>query len=463
MQRVVLHARPRHFRAPLAIAVSVLTLAVAYPCAATVYRVGHGQKHARVSQVAAKLKPGDVVEVVGDMEDSFILSRSGTADKPIIVRGVSTPGNPATRPHVTIRPGSPCAIICRGNWNVIEGLDISGAVEVKTFEAASAIYSEADNLVVRNCNIHHNKQGIYGDSYRSGSTLIEFCEFDSNGGVSADGANLHSVYLCSRKVGAVSTVQNCYFHDAVGGAFLKTRCTRNLIRYNWFENAYLTSITAVDTYQSMEPPRGLYPMHSDIYSNVFFQGWSPGPTYSVLSLGGESEGDPGTEGDFSIAHNLFVVTKRLSTPCVQVHGNVDRVNLWSNVFMDYGVNDWMVYDRGSTWDAPRTREFIKRRGSGEPLVGGANNWISNKGGGVPKTLAGTITGDDPRVLSLPKADFRPRSDSPLAGAGLPILPGGRLSGLIPEYEPLRGMPDSAHPIVRRPAKHPSIGPFETAE
>lgn len=442
-----------------------LMLAAAQACAAETYTVGPGRRYSKVSQVAARLKAGDTVEVAGDIEDSFILSRSGTEEKPITIRGIAGSGGATAggRPQIRIRAGSPCGILCRGDWNVIEGLDISGAINIKTFQAASAIYSEAEHLVVRNCRIHHNKQGIYGDSYRSGSTTIEFCEFDSNGGVSIEHSNLHSVYLCSRKAGATATVENCYFHDAVGGTFLKSRCSRNVIRYNWFENAYAACVYIVDTYQSKTLPQGLYPMHSDIVSNVFFQGWSPGPRYTLLTLGGESEISPGTEGDFNIAHNLFVVTRRRSSSCMHINGNVDRVTAYNNIFMDYGVHNWEVCDRGSVWDVPKTRDFIERRASGEPLIAGVNNWVSTKADETPKGFAATLHGLNPGFADLANCDFRPRAESPLAAKALAPLPRGRVVDLPPEFEPQRGIPSDLRPRPRRKTEHPAIGPFEVAK
>jgi hypothetical protein len=431
---------------------------------AEVYRVGPGQEYAKVSKVTAKLKPGDVVEVTGDIEESFVLSRYGAKEKPITIRGITrAEGAQVVRPKLTFPEGSSFGIICRGDWNVIEGLDISGALDAKTFMTGTAIYSHADNLVIRNCRIHHNRQGVFGDDEFSGSTVIEFCEFDSNGGKSSIGSNMHSVYLCSRKPGALSVVQHCYFHDAIAGVFVKTRCTRNLVQYNWFENPYFSCATAVDTSQVIPPPDEIYPMHTDVLGNVFFQGWSPGPKYSLLSLGGEDAGTPGTEGDFNIAHNLFVVTKRLSTPCILVHGNVDHVALYNNVFVDFGVNDWLVYDRGIVWDAPRTKVFTDKRANGEPILSGSNNWVSDKGGGIPAVLLKTIRGMNPGFTHLVGRDFRPRKDSPLAGAGLSPLPKGRIVDLVPQFEPRRGIAPDLKPARRRATAPPSIGPFEPPE
>jgi len=462
MTSVLFHDYPWSRAAAFA---ALMTCFLAFPdsAAAETYRIGPDLPLTSVSQITSRLKPGDTVEITGDISDSFILARHGTREKPIVIRGVTwVEEGRIVRPKIRFPKDAPCGIICRGAWNIIEGLDISGAVDPETFMTGSAIYSQADNLVVRNCYIHHNRQGVYCDDYLSGSTTIEFCEFDSNGGVSGFDANMHSVFLCSRKPGALSVIQHCYFHDAIGGVFVKTRCPLNVIRYNWFENPYYSALTAVDLEQLFALD-ALYPMHTDIVSNVFFQGWSPGPQYSLLSLGGEHETIPGTEGDFNIAHNLFVVTKRRSTPCLLVHGNVDHVNLYNNVFLDFGVNDWRVYERGTVWDVPRTKAFLERRGTGDPIIAGACNWISRKADGVPEFLKNTARGTNPKFIGLDTLDFRPAKDSPLARAALSPLSKGRIVDLDPEFEPRRGIPDDLKRVSRRKVEHPAIGPFEVPE
>ncbi len=434
------------------------------PLFAQTYRVGPGQAYTRVSDVAPGLQPGDVVEVTGDIEDSFILARSGAEDEPITIRGITRVENGRiVRPKVNLAERASNGIIVRGDWCVIEGLDISGAFSPRGFRAATAVYVEGDSFVLRNCHVHRCLQGLYTYYQFAGDVTVSFCEFDSIGGVSTIGSNLHSLYLCSTKPGALVTVEHCWFHDAIGGAaFIKSRCSRNAIRYNWFESPYSTALTLVDVSERPDLPEGLYPMHSDIVGNVFFGGWSAGPQNTLVSLGGEHETISGTQGDFNLSHNLFVATKRLAAAVITVHGCVDNVRLFNNAFLEYGINDWLVYERGLVWDTPRAKAFAERRGSSEPVVSGAGNWISEKAGGIPDGLTGTIVGLDPGVENLLERQWRPLPGSPLAGAGVSDLPEGACGSLGPAYEPVRGVPPDLKAPLRRAAVHPSIGPFEPA-
>jgi hypothetical protein len=146
-----------------------------------------------------------------------------------------------------------------------------------------------------------------------------------------------------------------------------------------------------------------------------------------------------------------------------VHGNVDHVRAYNNIFMELGGVGGRVYERGNTWEVPATAAFRAKRGHGEPVLEGANNWISNRSTDIPEGFKDSIRGINPTFVNLLNFDFRPRKDSPLVGAGLSDLPRGQIVDLIPEYEPQRGIPANLTPRPRRKTAAPSIGPFEPSE
>jgi hypothetical protein len=323
---------------------------------AETYRIGPQETHRTISEIADRLRPGDVVEVTGDIVDSFLLSKDGTPSSPITVRGVTrTTDGRLVRPKITFDRTVTRRISCTGNWNVIEGLDISGATGDRA-KGGTAIHALCGGLIVRNCRIHHCSQGIYAKMENARAITIEFCEFDSIG----IGSIGPCVYLETPNPGSVATIEHCYFHDGLGGPLVVTSYPRNVIRYNWFENTFAASVKVLseDTSANAElrPKEGLRPMHSDIVGNVFAQGWTPGSRYCVLQLGGAGESNPGTEGDFNIAHNLFVMSvygSKENPPVVcLVQGNVDRVMMCSNTILRMGGSRCLVYLRDVTWDTP---------------------------------------------------------------------------------------------------------------
>jgi len=436
------------------------------PVGLATYRVGPGEQYRTVSEIAERLQPGETVEITGDISDDFVLTHHGTRGKPIIIRGrVRIVNGRIIRPKVKTSVGNGHGIICRGDWNVLEGLTITGAVS-DDWEEGTAIRQESDNLVIRNCRVTGNKQGMYTWGY-SGSTLIEFCEFESNGGVSTKDSIMHSVYASPRRPGSLLTVRHCFFHDATGGTYVKSRSPRNVIAYNWFENQSVAAVYLVDSSEPRDKKSpALYPMHSDIVGNVFLSSTAPGqPKWKTLHLGAESQEAAGTEGEFNVAHNLFLVSSDSTDPSapVLVNGSVDRVRLYNNVFMGLGAAYFMPYQRGGLWEAPRTADFVRIRGSGEPILEGANNWVSTRALQVPDFMRDTIVGSNPLFEDGFGFNYRPRKDSPLCGAGLWPLPEGQMIDLAPEYEPQRGIPPDLKPKFRRKLTPPSIGPFEVRE
>jgi len=444
-----------------------LVLVSSIACA-EVYRVGPGEEYPKISDVAQRLHAGDVIEVTGDITDHFTLTANGTYDNPITIRGVTRiEDGVIVRPRIKAATAGRTIARCEGDRTILEGLEFTGII-ARLNEKVLAIKHDCDHLTIRNCAFRSlNWKALVG-SPTAGSVNIGFCEFDSVGNVATNGK---VVDVWSWKPGSIMTVEHCWFHDSTGGVFLKSHCPRNVIRYNWFENCHFQAVKVVDRMENFVPPgadrpEGMYPMHTDIVGNVFFQGWSPWDRYSILSLGGAAPTEAGTEGDFHIAHNLFVMTKAdkaVRGAHMLVHGNVDRIRAYNNIFMELGGPGCAIYERGEVWEVPATTAFRERRGHGEPIVEGANNWVSARTVGIPEGLVNTLRGINPHFMDLVNFDFQPAKDSPLAGAGLWPLPRGRIVELAPEFEPQRGIPIDLKPTPRRKATPPSIGPFEAVE
>jgi hypothetical protein len=90
--------------------------------AAETYRVGPNEEHRQFSELPT-LTAGDVVEVEGGAEydASFWFQDDGTADAPIIVRGLRSPSG--ERPRIT---GGNNSMELMGDHMVFEGCDVSG-------------------------------------------------------------------------------------------------------------------------------------------------------------------------------------------------------------------------------------------------------------------------------------------------------------------------------------------------
>jgi len=428
---------------------------------ARVYKVGPGEEVTRISTVADLLEAGDTVIVTGDISDAFRLTRHGTSDRPVTIKGRTEVRDGRTvRPKISV---SGDAIIIAGRWNILDGVEVTPmALENRP---RYGVKIAADNVVLRNCRFSYNMEAVTS-SIRSGNAILEFCEFDSNG---AHYRGFHTVDLFSCKPGSLVTVQHCYFHDGTGGVLLKSHAPLTLVRYNWFENSFYSALAVVDLESTLartldeQWQSALHPLHADILGNVFNMGSSPGSRYSVLRLGGEHETAAGPEGDFSIAHNLFVLThgnENERAVSILVHGNVDRVRIYNNVILENGVAGSKLFERGNVWETERTERFRKARGHGEPVVEGSCNWVSLRTQSIPDRLTNTLSGRRPMFADLLNLNFRPVARSPLAGAGTWPLPMGRIAKLVPKYEPMRQIPPDLKPTERQKTIPPAIGPFE---
>jgi hypothetical protein len=452
-------------RASAGALLSLALLIASVPAAAGTYRVGKAGQYADVSSIVEKVLPGDVIELVGDITDSFMLSRNGTPEHPIVVRGIArVVAGRTRRPRITVTNSTMSGVTLAGDWIVLEGVEVTGALGLDDW--GYAVLVTGSHVTVRDCFIHHNRASGLGAAKFADDLLVEFCEFDSNG----SGMGLHSMYFASGRPSAKVTVQFCYVHDGTGGNLLKSRFPRNIIRYNWFESPYFFALNLVGPQVlsddgDRKPANNVYPLHSDIIGNVVIQGASPGSGYALMSVGGEGDTCPGTEGDFDLSHNLFLATQSPGHRSIVllVHGNVDHLRLYDNVFLGRGNAPFVLYERGNVWSTPRTHDFVERRQNADPILEGRRNWISQAATNVPVPLSDTLRGSNPRFADFLDNDFHPRPDSPLAGAGIWPLPAGSSTDLVPVFEPQRCVAPGLKPKPRTHGPPVSIGPLEVTK
>ena len=145
---------------------SALFLSVA-TASGKVYEVGPGQKYETISQIAERLTAGDVVEIAGDISDSATISVSGTPDKPVIIRGVTSIKNgEILRPQITPASNrSPFTLKVSADWAVLEGLGFTGFRGQEYGKAALVI--AARNTVIRNRYFHVYDRDQTRDTPRS--------------------------------------------------------------------------------------------------------------------------------------------------------------------------------------------------------------------------------------------------------------------------------------------------------
>ena len=394
------------------------------------YVVGPGAQYPSLSSVAGLLKPGDVVDVLGDASyaGGVRFTQDGTAAKKIVIRGVPRNGK---RPLVS---GGKDGIEAGGDHYVFEGLEIAGATNRCFFHHADDV-TLRDSLV-RDCLGH----GILGADEGAGSFTMEYVEVRKSGanGPTASGRQHHQIYMATDEKAhphATFRMQFCWVHDGAGGNNVKSRAERNEIYYNWIEGAVYHELELIGP-DGQDP--NLAREDSDVVGNVL----GKASDFYAVRVGGDGTGE--TKGRYRFVNNTFVLSGKKAA--FRFFDGIESFEASNNVFFqkDGGVVTLMSLE-DAKW------------ASGHPILGGSNNWVPT-GTQMPKEWTATLTGD---ALKL-GVGYRPAEPSPLKGKGtahpsvLDKNPIDR-SLLVPLFEPQQGVRPS---VPRAKSSAPSIGAFE---
>jgi len=357
---------------------SVTTAANAF---ATTYQVGPSKPFHQISEIAGQLQPGDIVEVDGDATYSSVsLSKNGTAQSKITIRGISRNGK---RPTIQ---GGTNTIAVHGSHYVLEGLDVTGG-------NMRCIFHHADDVTVRNTVVHDcPAQGILGADTESGSLTLDQVEVHHSG----QGDRKHQIYIATDEQmypNAVFRMQNCYVHDGNGGNNVKSRAGRNEIYYNWIEGAMYHELELIG---SQEFSEGVLREDSDVVGNVLrkTQGGF------VARFGGDGSGE--TNGRYRFVNNT-VISNGTTKSVFRLFDGLESVELHNNVFT--GAGSWTLF-----------RDAEAKWAKGHAIVGGSNNWVPS-GKTAPSQWTNTKTGSDPGFVNASGFNFTPAPASALRNTG----------------------------------------------
>jgi hypothetical protein len=401
----------RRTLAPVAfgLAAASLAMSVAPDAAAATYRVGPGGQYAELSDVAKKLAPGDVVELSGDAVYSggVKLSRPGTADAKITIRGIRRNGK---RPVIR---GGDNGIIVSGNHYVLEGLEVTGA-------GFRGIFHHADDVTIRDTVIHDCKgHGILGADTDSGSLTLDYVEVYHCG----QGDRKHQIYIATDEQQyphSVFRMQHCYVHDGNGGNNVKSRAERNEIYYNWIEGAMYHEIELIGSEEFKE---GVAREDSDVVGNVIRKT----NTAPAMRIGGD--GTASTNGRYRFVNNTVLLVPGAKA-VFRLYDGLESVEMSNNVF----------FAPGGGALAQLVRDVDARWARGHAIIAGQNNWVPGNTN-VPAAWSGTLRGADPGFVNAGARNFIPTANSPLRNAGT-SSPTGPAEAPFPR--PL-GLPSSTPP------------------
>jgi hypothetical protein len=181
----------------------------------------------------------EVIIAPGTYRFRVYLTQTAPANAPIVIRA-QDPSNPPvwdlTGTLVENAPGSYTAgDRGRGCWQLsgasnihISGLVIQGCRTVSYNSAGLRYYNTSTGIYLKDIVFRGNDNGLTGGTQDSELTA-EFCEFDSNGNLSAS-APTHNMYI----YGGTFALRYSYAHDPIQGQNFHIRAKQSTIEYNWF-------------------------------------------------------------------------------------------------------------------------------------------------------------------------------------------------------------------------------------
>jgi hypothetical protein len=409
-----------------------------------IYDVGPGQTYANPSEVPwESLQPGSLVRIhyrTQPYANKWVLGVSGTAEAPIVVRGIPENGrlpvitgeNATTRMELDYWNENRSVIKIGGSSYpsqfpthiLIENLDIRSARPPYTFtddrgnsgsyaENAASVHVEiGDHITVRNCILHDSGNGFFSSS-QSSNLLLEKNYVYDNG---IEGSIYHHNSY-TESLGIVFQF-NRYGPLRAGcrGNNLKDRSAGTIIRYNWIEAGNRTLDLVDSDYTDLID----HPSYSNtyVYGNILIK-HDVQENSQVLHYGGDSGNyDNYRKGTLWFYNNTVVSYRSGNTTLLGLDTNDENAEAFNNT----------VYVT-----AAGSRLAIMGE---EGVVYLYDNWLSEGWRDVHGTLQGTlaaqdnIEGDFPEFNDFSNQDYSLSSNSQCVDAGIalpsPILPNHNL-------------------------------------
>lgn len=401
------------------------------------YEVGPGKKFAALAEVPwAKLAPGDVVSIHWRAEpyrEKFVLCVRGTAERPIVVRGIAGPegarpvidGRDAVTPKTLDYWGGERSVIKIGGAAqpadtvpahlVVENLEVRSARPPFVFTGrkgvqkyaknAAAIYIEkGEHIVLRNCALHDSGNGLFV-SHSSRDLLIDGCHIFDNG-------IEKSIYEHNSYTEALGIVfQNNHFGPLRAdcpGNNLKDRSAGLIVRDNWIEGGN-RALDLVDAEGSAELRDAPAYRATWVYGNVLIK-LDGAINNQVVHYGGDSgKTEWYRKGTLHFFHNTIVSRRSGRTTLFGFSTDEERVEARNNIF----------------WDKAGGAKLAICDGPGKFVLQSnwlPRGWVKNHGptGGDITGAETSVIGDAPGFTDEPRDNFRLAPGSPALGAATPL-------------------------------------------
>ncbi len=418
----------------LLLAIYVISFAVV-GARATVYEVKPDTPLDTIAEVPwATLQPGDTVLIHWKptaYKEKWVICRQGTAELPIIIRGVLGPngerpvidGNGATTPTNLTYWNEVRGVIKIGGASVpqdtmpkhivIENLEVRGAHpnyqftnaagQTQTYAShAAPIYVEkVENLTIRNCIITDGGNGFFvgsSDENTSRNILVEGNYIYGNG--IFGNIFVHNNYTAAINIvfqyNRFGPLRNNGSGTVAPGVALKDRSAGTVIRYNWIEggNRQLDLVEAEDSVQIRTHPDY---NKTFVYGNVLIESESTGNN-QITHYGGDNVGNESfyRKGTLYFYNNTVISMRTGTSVFFRLSTNDESCDARNNIFFTNaaGTNGALLAEHG--------------------ILTLANNWIktgwrNSFEGGFDGTVNGGstfVTGTAPGFIDFAAQNFK---------------------------------------------------------
>lgn len=444
---------------------------------ASTYEVGPGRQHESIGSVPwESLEAGDVVRIYWRPEpyrEKWVLCRQGTAQAPIVVRGVASPsgqlpvidGNGAVTRTVLNYWNEVRGLLKIGGANyppdtmprhiAIENLEFRSARPPFTFTTAggavrsyaanaAAIYVEkGEHIMIRNCVLRDSGNGLFVGSLADQPSR----DFLVEGNHLYDNGNEGSAYEHNNYSAALGIVfqYNRFGPPKAGsvGNNLKDRSAGLVVRYNWIEggNRQLDLVDAEDSSVIAADPAY---RTTFVYGNVFLEPDGAG-NRQMIHYGGDS-GDTGIyrKGNLHLYNNTFVSTRGDRTTLLRLSTNDETADVRNNIVYVTQPGD--------------TLSMLDESG----MLFLSHNWFKPGRRATFGTLAGVISDDgtsiegpSPGFADEAAGDYRPAAGSAAVDAGTWLHP-----AVLPDHAVVRQYRRHRSGEVRPADASLDVGAFE---
>ncbi|WCJ57815.1 hypothetical protein NXS98_08705 [Fontisphaera persica] len=410
-------------------------LLCALSLAAAVYVVGPDQTHTNLQSIAPLLRPGDLVELMGQAtyRGDVRFTASGTAAQPITIRGKPIVGR---RPVIAGVQGAEAAVIrISGDYYVLEDLEITGGGDTN---ATRGVRHVGHGSVLRRVAVYDvDGHGILNSDAAGSLTLYQVTVARCG-----RGEVYHQIYIgmdTLKYPDAVFRMEFCHVLEGRGGNNVKSRARRTELWYNWLEGAWGRELELLGPDRQGQPASNAPTVRCDalIVGNVLHK--SRGVLASALRVGGDGSGT--SHGRAQFIHNTFLMAPEFARAGVfKLQDAFEALEVYHGVFYAGGKPLRLLYDPGLSYRSE-----------------GAHNWVPRGSTHLPRHWQQTHTGPDPGFVQAALQDWRPLPQSPLVKFGQTL----EASLPRPRFEPARILATEKISFRPRPAQgRLSLGAFE---